>query len=160
VKAIFIQPAYYMQNWQSFDKMPKLEDGTVVFASPMHPKTKLHIVDIDDLGAVVREILREPEKYVGKDICICAEAMTLEEMGKAFTKVTNIPAISKPLTEEECRLQWSHISPGTQTRLLNMYKWFDEYGYYGKEKDWSTGKQLVSLNTFEQWLKKSGWRGD
>ncbi|CAF1445282.1 unnamed protein product, partial [Adineta steineri] len=36
----------------------------------------------------------------------------------------------------------------------------EEYGYYGKNKDWTNGKQLTHLNTFEQWLKKTGWKGD
>ena len=41
-----------------------------------------------------------------------------------------------------------------------MYGCFEEFGLYGKEKDWTNGQKLTKLNTFEEWLKKSGWKGD
>ena len=35
-----------------------------------------------------------------------------------------------------------------------MYTWFEQYSYYGKDKDWKSGQKLTKLNTFEQWFKK------
>jgi hypothetical protein len=92
-----------MQNWTGFFKTPKLDDGAVVFAAPMDQKAKLHLIDIEDTGPIIREILNDPEKFVGQDICICGEAIALEDLPKVFMKVTGIPAISKTLTEEEFR---------------------------------------------------------
>jgi hypothetical protein len=41
-----------------------------------------------------------------------------------------------------------------------MYRWFEEYGYYGKDKDWTNEQKLTKLNTFEEWLKKTGWKDE
>ncbi|UJR20419.1 hypothetical protein I4U23_023550 [Adineta vaga] len=160
LKAIFVEPAMYMQNWQSFGKLPRLEDGTVIFPGPMNKSTKLNLVDIEDTGSVIREILKNPEKYVGQDICICGEEIKFEDVAKTFTKVTGIPSVVKSLTEEEFRQAQSFLPKHIQDDIFNMHKWFEQYGYYGKTKDWTTGKKLAKLNTFEQWMKKSGWKGE
>jgi hypothetical protein len=149
-----------MQNWKTFGSLPKLDDGTVVFSCPMNQKAKLHLVDIDDTGSIVREILENPEQFVGEDICICGEEISFEDVPKVFTKVTGIPAISKTLTEEEFRANFKFMPKSAQDDLFGMYKWFEEYGYYGKEKDWRNGQKLTKLTTFEEWLTKSGWKGD
>jgi len=155
LKTIFVEPGYYMQNWSNMFKQPKLDDGTVLFAAPIDQKATLHMVDIEDTGPIVREILNDPEKFVGQDICICGEAIHFEDIPKVFTKVTGVPAISKTLTEEEFRSGMKQASKFVQDELVAMYKWFEEYGYYGKDKDWTTGQKLTNLNTFEQWLKKN-----
>ena len=149
-----------MQNWITFGSLPKLNDGTVVFGAPIDQKATLHLVDIEDTGPIIRQILEDPEKHVGQDICICAEEIRFEDVPKVFTKVTGIPAVSKTLTEQEFRSGMQYLPKAAQDDLIGMYKWFEEYGYYGKDKDWTTGKRLTKLNTFEQWLRKTGWKGD
>ncbi len=160
LKTIYVEPGCYIQNWKNFGKLPKLDDGTAVFAAPLNPKAKLHLVDIDDIGPIVREILENPEKFVGQDICICGEEISFEDVPKVFTKVTGIPAIMKTLTEEEFRTGFKRLPKSAQDDLYNMYKWFEEYGYYGKDKDWTNGQKLTKLNTFEKWLRKTGWKGE
>lgn len=149
-----------MQNWITFFKTQKTDDGKVLFATPAEQKTKLHLVDIDDMGPIVREILNDPEKFVGQGICICGEALSFEDVSKVFTKVTGIPAVSQTLTEEQFRSAMKQMPQAVQDELVDMFKWFEEYGYYGKNLDWSNGQKLTKLTTFEQWLKKTGWKGD
>lgn len=159
LKVIYVEPGMYIQNWQVRMSLPKLDDGTVVFALPVSAKTKLHLVDIEDTGPVVRAILSDPEKYVGEDICICGEEIAFEEVPKIFTKVTGIPAIAKSETKEEFRSGMQFFPKSAQDDLFNMFKWFEQYGYYG-QKDWRSGQKLTKLNTFEDWLKQSGWKGE
>ena len=149
-----------MQNWKKFTKISKLNDGTVVFALPMGQKGKLHMVDIDDLGPIVSKILEDPEKYVGQDICVCGDEVSFEDVSKTFTKVTGIPAISRTLTREEFYTATSFLPKEVQDDLFSMYELFENYGLYGKDKDWRDGQKLTKMNTFEQWLKKTGWKGD
>jgi hypothetical protein len=79
-----------------------------VFAGPLNRKAKLHLVDIDDIGSMVHEILERPEKLVGQESCICREEISFEGVPKFLTKVTGIHAIMKTLIEEEfrARLKW------------------------------------------------------
>ena len=160
MKAIFVEPGFYMQNWNTFFKTQKTDDGKVLFALPVDQKTKLHLVDIDDMGPIVREVLNDPEKFVGQDVCICSEALSLEDVPKVFTKATGVPAVSKTLTEEQLRSAMKEMPKSVQDELVDMFKWFEEYGYYGKKKDWTNGQKLTKLTTFEDWLKKTGWKGD
>lgn len=160
LKAIYVEPAIYMQNWQTYFKVWKLDDGTIVFPCFFSQNAILHIADINDTGPIVREILNNPEKYVGQDICICGDVITFADMSKIFTKVTGRPAISKTLTEDELRALMSFMPKIVQDELMAMLSWIEEFGYYGKEKDWTTGQKLTKLNTFEDWLTKTGWQGE
>ena len=159
LKAIYIELGFYMQNWTSFFKAKTTGDGTVVFAALLNKSTQLHMADVEDTGPVVCEILNHPEKYVGQDICICGEVIQFGDIPKVFTKVTGVPAITNTLTEEEFRAELHFMPKTVQDEVIDMLKWFQDYGYYGKEKDWTTGKKLTKLNTFEQWLKKVDWKG-
>ncbi|CAF1208567.1 unnamed protein product [Adineta steineri] len=159
LKTIYVELAMYMQNWRNAGKLPKIDDGTVIFAAPIDEKVQLHLVDIDDIGPIVREILADPDKFVGQDICVCGDEISLENLSKIFTKVTGIPAISKTLTEEEFRTITKQLPKTAQDNIFGMHKWIEEYGYYGKDKDWTNGQKLTKLNTFEQWLRKTGWEG-
>jgi hypothetical protein len=40
-----------------------------------------------------------------------------------------------------------------------MYKWFEIYRLYKKDIDWTNGQKITKLNTFEEWLIKTGWKG-
>ena len=161
LKTIYVEPAFYMQNWTGMFKAHKAEDGTVVFSTPIDAKTVLHMVDIEDTGPVVREILSDPDKHVSQDICICGDAITLNDVAKVFTKVTGVPAIYKTLPEDQFRAAvQQQMSKFVQDEIIAMFRWFDEYGYYGKNKDWKTGQKLTKLTTFEDWLKKTGWKGE
>jgi hypothetical protein len=160
LKSIFVEPGFYMQNWTTITKVSKLDDGTVVFSLPMTQKGKLTMIDIDDLGFIVRAILENPEKFVGEVICVSGDELSFEDISKTFTKVTGIPAVSKTLSDEEYRTAVSWLPKTAQDDLLAMFELYEKYGLYGKNKDWREGQKIAKLNTFEQWLKKSGWKGD
>ena len=160
LKAIYVEPAVYMQNWQSYFKTWKLDDGSIVFPCFLSQNANLHIVDIDDTGPIVREILNSPEKYVGQDICICGDVISFADMSKIFTKVTGLPAISKTLTEDELRVLLGSMPKTVVDELMVMLSWIEEFGFYGREKDWTTGRKVTKLNTFEDWLRKTGWKGE
>ncbi len=160
LKTIFIALATYMQNWKNYAKLSKLDDGTAVFSLPLDQKTILRLVDVDDTGSIVREILEDPEKFVGQIICVCGDEISFEDVSKTFTKVTGIPAISKTLTSEEFRASLRWLPKNALDDLWDMYKWIEEYGLHRNNKDWRNGQKVTKLNTFEEWLKKTGWKGE
>ncbi|CAF1293367.1 unnamed protein product [Rotaria sordida] len=160
LKAIFLEPGIYMQNWQTLFKPIKSDDDTLMFTAPIDSQTKLHLLDIEDIGLVVREILTNPETFIDQDICICGDAIRFADISKVFTKVTGKAAISKTLDEEGFRSMLYQMSGVAQDDLVDSYKWFEEYINYDKEKDWTTGQKLWKLKTFEDWLKQTGWQGD
>ncbi|CAF1362970.1 unnamed protein product [Didymodactylos carnosus] len=88
LKTIFVLPGC-VQNWLKL-QLEKMNDGTVVFRAPLDQKAKLHLVDIDDTGPIVVEMLKNPDQYIGPDICICGEEIAFEDVPKVFQKVTGI----------------------------------------------------------------------
>ena len=50
----------------------------------VNQKTKLHLVDIDDMGSIVREILNDPEKFVGEDELYSHVLSSFFEMKKFY----------------------------------------------------------------------------
>ena len=148
-----------MQNWVGFSKPTKLPDGTLLFSAPLSTKAKINMVDIDDTGPVVRAILGDPEKYVGQDICMTGEYASLEDVAQIFTRVTGVPAAAGSLTEEQYRSYTPNLPKPIQDEIYDMHQWFELYGYYGPNKDWTTGQKVTKLTSFEEWLKKTGWKG-
>ncbi|UJR07991.1 hypothetical protein I4U23_012270 [Adineta vaga] len=92
---------FYMQNWTTYAKVSKSDDGVIIFELPIDLKTEFDMVDVNDTGRIVREILDNSKKFVGQIIDVCGDVMRFEDVAKIFTKVTGIPAISKTLGEEE-----------------------------------------------------------
>lgn len=160
MKTIYVELGFYMQNWKSYAKVSKLDDGTVVFPLPLDQKAELHMTDVDDLGPLVREILKTPENFVGQLIRVSGEEISFENVSKTFTRVTGVPAISKTLTSEEFLASICWLPKNAQDDLSDMYKWLEEYGLRGKDKDWKNGQKITKLNTFAEWLAKTGWKGD
>ena len=101
LKTIFVEPGYYMQNWKGPFAGPRSKDGTFVFGAPIDAKTKLHLLDIEDTGPIIREILNNPDNFVHKEICMCGDEIAFGDLAKIFTKVTGVPSVSKTLSEEE-----------------------------------------------------------
>lgn len=160
MKTIFIELGPYMQNWTTFQKVSKLEDGTVVFALPIKEKAKLNLVDVNDIGNVVREILENPEKYLNQVTYLCGEEIAFEDISKTFTKVTGIPAISKSLTPEEFRAGLVWLPKKAVDELFDMYKFFEISSFREQPRDWTSGQKVTKLSTWEDWLIKSGWKGE
>jgi hypothetical protein len=160
LKTIFVELGFYMQNWKNYAKLSKLDDGTVVFSLPVDQKTKLRMIDVDNVGPIIREILENPETFIGQVIRLCGEEISLEDISKTFTKVTGIPAISKTLTSEEFRASLNWLPKSAVNDLWDMYKWVEIYGLYAKNRDWTNGQKIAKLNTFEEWLIKTGWKGE
>nr|ACD54624.1 NmrA-like protein [Adineta vaga] len=160
MKSIFVRIVFYMQNWTTYAKVSKSDDGVIIFELPIDLKTEFDMVDVNDTGRIVREILDNSEKFVGQIIDVCGDVMRFEDVAKIFTKVTGIPAISKTLGEEEFRARLNWLPKNAQTDLIDMYTWFELYGSYSKENQWKNEQIVTKLNTFEDWLRTTGWKGE
>ncbi len=141
LKTIFIQLPFYMQKWKTYAKLSKLDDGTAVFSLPMNETAKLRMVNVDNVGPIVREILENPEAFVGQAIHISGDEIAVEDISKVFTKVTGIPAIFKTLTSEEFRARLSWLPKIAVDDLLDMYKWVEIHRLYQKDLDWTNGQK-------------------
>jgi len=139
----------FMQNYLSF--APQCVEGIYEFRGPRRPSYETTLVDVDlTTGPAVCNILANREQYLEKTVIIKCEKMTLEKMAEIYSKVTGRKARYVQMSDEE--FLSSNSAPWFKF-LLNMYKFFDEFGS-SFELDPLVGKiTLPNIPTWEQFVK-------
>ncbi|CAF1503725.1 unnamed protein product [Didymodactylos carnosus] len=153
MNAIYIEPAEFpIQYWPLFGFARKsTENDMIEFRLPVSQETLLNLVDIDDIGRVVIELLNKPDVYVHQTIRVCGELIEFQHISTIFTQVTGRYAQTITINEQEFKNDHSN------DQLYTLFKYIEQYSQ-GRQQT-STDKQLVQLHTFETWLKKSEWKG-
>jgi len=153
----FVYLGFYSQNLGVFVPMTQNENGEIEVAIPyLDENDKLPMIDAEnDTGPIVAKIIEEgPEKWNGKKVPVAAEYATLKSIVDSLTKVTGKPHKLKTVQDEE----FTKALPSSfdNEEFKQMYKWFKEFGYYGKDSevsDISVAKKLhPNIKTYEQYL--------
>ncbi|MGW0231358.1 NmrA/HSCARG family protein [Actinopolymorpha singaporensis] len=114
--ATVLRPVYFMNNLLYFD----VADGERVVNLPLRPDRPLQLVaadDIgwfaaDDIGWFAADAFDHPDSYLGRQLELAGDQLTLPEIAAAFEQVTGVPTRY-------------HAAPITS----RMYEWFAESGY-------------------------------
>jgi uncharacterized protein YbjT (DUF2867 family) len=149
-----LQTTSYFENFQSyFQPRPRsADDPTLVFTVPMADKPWTMIA-LDDIGEFARYIFANPQTTLGRTLAVASDRLTMKEVVATFTKVTGIPAVYEPITLDEYR---GLGFPGA-TDMGNMFEFLQTYGC---DRDFDFIDQIHPHRlTFEQWLRKTGWKG-
>jgi uncharacterized protein YbjT (DUF2867 family) len=142
----FPAAAFYYQNFQSFFPPKADENGNLSITMPV--ASKIAAFDVTQIGGVVTAIFSNPEKFNGQFIAICGENQSPQFYVDAISE-----KIGKKVTLNAVPVDVfvTFPFPGAH-ELGEMFAWFDEYGYYGKQ-DPEAGKQIdPSLRSFKEWL--------
>ncbi|KAM4632263.1 nmrA-like family domain-containing protein 1 [Discoglossus pictus] len=112
-------PSYY-ENLLTFFKPQKSEDGTTyTLAIPMGD-VLLDGMSVADLGHMVLSILKSPSEYVGKDIGLSTEKLSVEQYAEIMSKATGKTIKdAKILPEVYEKLGF----PGAE-ELANMFRFY------------------------------------
>jgi uncharacterized protein YbjT (DUF2867 family) len=81
-----IGTVYFMDNLMD----PK-RGGTMTFptlSGSLKPDTKMHMLALDDLGAIVSQVLVEPQKYLGRYLDIASDCLTVPELKHIYKQVS------------------------------------------------------------------------
>jgi uncharacterized protein YbjT (DUF2867 family) len=79
-----IGTVYFMDNFLD----PK-RGGSMTFPTltgTLKPNTKMHMLAVDDLGAIVAEVLTHRDKYLNQYIDIASDCLTVPEMKKIYER--------------------------------------------------------------------------
>jgi uncharacterized protein YbjT (DUF2867 family) len=147
----YIVPSFYYSNFHApFNMARKGEDGIYTFALPCKASTKLTMFDVkEDTGKPIPGILDDPERWgKGQRINYAGAHITVTEIVETFKRVTGKDARIVEVPYEDFAKQ--------SKELADMFGWFEEYGYYGKQADIHSAEQLVpKLVSWEDFLKKT-----
>lgn len=139
-----LRPVFFMENFNTFSA-PAESDGKLTFTIALKPDTKLQMIAVDDIGAITAIVFRDPEKYIGKEIEIAGDELTIPEVADAYTKIK-----AKEYTFNELPMD---AMRSYNEEFANMFQWFIDKGY---EADIPELKKMYpGLTNFENWLIKN-----
>ena len=138
-----LRPVFFMENFDAWFK-PTETDGNLVLNMALKSDIKLQMIAVDEIGRFAVLVFDDPEKYIGKEIEIAGDELSLAQMAEAFSK-----ALGKKVSPNE--LPVDVVRSGSK-EVGDMFQWFIDKGY---EADIKNLKNVYpGLTNFETWLKK------
>lgn len=139
-----LRPVFFMENFSTFNA-PSEKDGKFTLTAAMKPDVKLQMITIDDIGAITAIVFSDPDKYIGKEIEIAGDDLTMPEVAAAFTKVNGKEYVFNEMPMDALR--------SYNEEFANMFQWFIDKGYEANIPELK--KMYPGLTDFETWLKNN-----
>jgi NmrA-like family len=139
-----LRPVYFMQNWEMM-REPIL-GGTL--PQPLDPDKPFQMLDADDIGVFAAMAFENPDEWIGREVDLAGDEMTMPEIADAFSRVigSEVHYFQTP---------WDQFEEQMGEEFTVMYRWFNDYGY---EADVAgLRKEHPGLVSFEQYLRSHGW---
>lgn len=134
-----IRPVFFMENFTSFPPFIMFS----ILRGCLKGKP-LQMVAVEDIGKWVALAFSNPEKYIGKQIEIAGDELSIEELRSAWSRAKGKNQASIKLPKFIISLMGEG---GT------MFLWFGTYGYKANLKECKD--QVGDMMNFEQWLVKT-----
>ncbi len=140
-----LRPVSFMENY--------VASRDAVAAGVIHglltPDKTLQVISGHDIGAFAAAAFTRPDDFLGQEIDIAAETVTMNDIAAALGRVAGHEVVYRQIPREE----WHRVPPSG----LAMNAWYQEYGY---DEDIPALKRRwgIPLLTFEEWLRAIGWR--
>lgn len=141
-----LRPVFFMHNWDGMRE--QILGGA--FPSPLSPDTVLQQLAVEDLGAFVAEAFANPPNWLGREVDLAGDELTMPEVALTFARVIGKEVRHVPTG-------WDEFRRAAGDEVFEMYRWFEDEGY---EADLAAlraeGHRLTSL---EAHLRRHGWEG-
>ena len=140
-----IRPVSFMENYVA--NRAAVESG--VIRGLLTPDKTLQVISGHDIGAFAAAAFAHPDDFLGQEIDIAAETLTMPDIAAALGQVAGHEATYQQIPQEE----WGNVALSG----LAMNSWYQNYGY---DEDIPALKARwgIPLLTFETWLRAIGWR--
>jgi uncharacterized protein YbjT (DUF2867 family) len=139
-----IRPVFFMQNWE-FMREPIL-GGTL--PQPLDPDKPFQMIDSWDIGVFAAMALEDPDKWIGRDVDLAGDELTMPEIAGTFSRVIG-------RNVEYFQVPWEGFEEQMGEEYAVMYRWFNDHGY---EADIAAlREEHPGLVSFEQYLRAHGW---
>ena len=147
--------------------LPKiLDDGTRVFAAPLG-KGHVPIITLPDLGYFARYIFDHPAETAGKNLEVASDYLAWADLAAAFTKVTGLPAIYRPVSYPEwlAAHPWKDapvaVDDPTGTSFADNFRaWWKLFEDDVCTRDMEFCRRLhPKLQDIETWIRATGYDG-
>lgn len=139
-----LRPVFFMHNWDGMRE--QILGGA--FASPLDPQKSLQQFAVEDLGAFVAEAFKDPRAWLGREMDLAGDELTMPAVARTFGRV-----VGKEV--RHVHVGWEEFRRAAGEEIYEMYRWFEEEGYEANlEALRAEGSSLTSL---EEYLRRPGW---
>jgi uncharacterized protein YbjT (DUF2867 family) len=139
-----VRPAYFMENLVTL-AMQRTDKGLTI-PVPLQGTTRLQMVAVDDVAAIVAIAFAQPEKYVGKALDIAGDEVTFPEAAGALST-----ALGESV--QYVQIPWQAMRDQNEDVYL-MYDWFERKGFGIDIGD--VRKMHPELLDFRAWATRGG----
>ena len=139
-----LRPVFFMQNWE-FMRGPILGG---MLPQPLAPGKPFQMIDAEDIGVFVAMAFEDPETWIGREVDIAGDELTMPEIAGTFSRVIgrNVDYFQVP---------WEGFEEQMGEEYTIMYRWFNDEGY---EADIAALRdEYPGLISFDQYLRGHGW---
>lgn len=162
-------PGFFYTNlrWPQYSQ--RRADGVVQFRIPVPERQPLQWTDpIHDMGSFAARVFNiGVEETHGESYLVLSPRITVNEMVEIFTRVTGQTAIHEPISAEQFGESAGQlVGPAFKEDAKQMMEWAavmpaDKicFGALDPDQDHSFEKLGLSATSFENWLRRTGWRG-
>jgi uncharacterized protein YbjT (DUF2867 family) len=138
-----VRPAFFMENWLGMRE--EIETG--VLRLPLAPETRLQMIAVRDIGAVVAMAFERPGKWHGRTIELAGDELSMTELAQAFS-------VSTGYEVRYVQVPWEEFEKIAGKEITAMYRWFQDTGYHVDIA--SVRQEYPALSTLVPWLN-SHW---
>jgi len=149
----FLVTSFYWDNLYLFGLAPKKgDDGKLAWTFPMGT-SKLAGIAAEDIGKVAYGVFKAGNEYVGKTVGIYGEALTIEQMGKALSKVLGVGPVQYNAVEADLYRSFGFPGADEMGNMFQVYRDFEKEVLAARSLE-TTRKLNPSVQTFEQFVSK------
>ena len=140
------KPVSFMINFEEPGMRNSILGGVLRSPYPEHKKEQY--VALEDLGAFVNIAFENPDTYIGKEIELASDELTLSQVADSFSMI-----LGQRITYE--RIPAEEIKKMRGDDYYKMVQWHLDNGF--KADIGVLRKIYPRLSTFDSWLRKHEW---
>lgn len=138
--ATILRPVFFMDNLTAEGFFPRLMMG--MMKAVLHKDTKLQMIAVDDIGRMAAQAFERPEDYLGRQVDLAGDEVSLVELARIWKDVTGNRLKSVPM--------FRFLIKKMSMDLYLMLDWFEKTGYSVDIP--SLRRELPGLKDLRSWL--------
>lgn len=140
--ATVIRPVFFLENIHFMAQPAEGREGKVL-PMGLHPERPLQMIAVDDIGAFAAVVFNNPEEYIGQELELAGDELTIPQLAQKYAAITGEPLHFVPLTVDQVKAYNEDMGI--------MFEWFNSDGYLAKIDE--LRKIHPELKNTETWLR-------
>ncbi len=142
-----LRACLFMEEFWKKHTRPSILKG--VFAFSIQSDKPIHLITTKDMGRVAAYVMKNPSKYIGKDIELAGDVLTPKQIAEEFSKVQGMTVVHKEIPAWIFLLLF-------RKQLFDLIQWYRQKGYQADVE--GLREEFPGLMTrFSEFLEETNW---